>query len=288
MANLTIEEKERRKEKRKQNKYNSTHKMINGIDHKLCDKHHIFFPEESPWVPSTTEYFYYNDKNTLDYLHPECKRCGIEKGKQWVKDNKEKHRDRARISYKENKWDIKGVMRKSAKNRRENGKYLNWQRTKSGKESSIKAREKRKPKEHIMYDIEWDNLKKYFDNKCCYCGLPIEKHYIKRLGVIKQGDFHRDHVIDDGRNDLKNALPSCEVCNSEKHTKTLNEFYNLSNPNYTREKYLKIVQWLRYDYKEYILPKRRYKGQRMVARIKEVEEAKRTNKKNIKEINENG
>jgi len=80
--------------------------------------------------------------------------------------------------------------------------------------------------------------------------------------------------IDNGKNDLRNCVPSCYSCNSQKNKKTLNEFYNPENPNYTYEQYYKIYQWIRYDYKNHILPKRRYKGQHISMRIKEIEQSK--------------
>jgi len=226
--------------------------------------------------------FYYQEKYQEDgtikyYFAPRCKKCDLEKV----------YADRKANPKKRRKWDYKDFekperqiyFKELTKKRRENGKYLAWQRSEAGKESSKRAREKRKLKEHEIYPIEWENTKIYFNNKCVYCGLPIEKHFVKRLKNVKKGDFHKDHVIDDGRNDIKNLLPACESCNSSKHQKTLNEFYNKENPDYTYKRYLKIVQWLKEDYKLYILPKRRYKGQHLSVRLKEIEQAKnKTNK----------
>lgn len=133
----------------------------------------------------------------------------------------------------------------------------------------------RKEKLHIMYEEEWESCKKYFIHKCAYCGLKIEEHYFTRDGITKLGDFHKEHVIDEGKNDLSNCIPSCAECNEEKGTKTLNEWYNINNPKYNRDRYLKIYQWYRWDYKKYILPKRVKAHQRMIDRLKEVEQKKK-------------
>jgi len=66
-------------ERLRQEKFKQTHKLINGIDHKFCSQHGTFFPEESPWMPSITEYFYINKSNGIDGLNTWCKKCSIEK-----------------------------------------------------------------------------------------------------------------------------------------------------------------------------------------------------------------
>lgn len=70
-------------------------------------------------------------------------------------------------------------------------------------------------------------------------------------------DLHKEHIIHDGKNDLRNCVPSCYRCNINKWKYSLNNWYNLNNPNYTFEKYHKIYQWVRYDYKKYIKKKRK-------------------------------
>jgi len=116
--------------------------------------------------------------------------------------------------------------------------------------------QKRKVKNHKISKKEWEDAKNYFNNSCSYCGLPASEHSRIYSGKIQKCDLHKEHVIDDGRNDLKNCIPSCARCNSSKHTKTLNEFYNPSNPDYTYERYHKIYMWMRYDSKKYIKQKK--------------------------------
>jgi len=76
---LTPEEKNRRLQERRKLKYQQTHKIIDGIDYKICDHHHLYFPDESPWILSTSDYFYINKSSGVDGLHPLCKKCAIHK-----------------------------------------------------------------------------------------------------------------------------------------------------------------------------------------------------------------
>lgn len=72
--------------------YEENHKTIDGVEYKLCNKHKKFFPEESEWIPCTEEYFYRNKSNSIDGLHPRCKRCDIKstyKNKRKVKRHNE-------------------------------------------------------------------------------------------------------------------------------------------------------------------------------------------------------
>ncbi|RNB59424.1 hypothetical protein EDM57_04590 [Brevibacillus gelatini] len=80
--------------------------------------------------------------------------------------------------------------------------------------------------------------------------------------IAEGQDLHKEHVIHDGRNDLKNCVPSCRSCNSEKNTRTLNDWYNKNNPKYTYERYFRIYQWMRYDCLKFIKKKRKKKTTR--------------------------
>lgn len=138
--------------------------------------------------------------------------------------------------------------------RRKEGKVRDWQR--KNKDKVKLANEKRSDYNHKITIQEWRDCKQYFNNTCAYCGLKLEDHYFTRLGITKNGDFHKDHVIDDGRNDLKNCIPSCKSCNCSKHETSLNNWYNKENPVFNQERYHKIYLWLRYDHKKFIKQKK--------------------------------
>ena len=73
-----------------------------------------------------------------------------------------------------------------------------------------------------------EELKKYFNNECAYCGLPLSEHYFTRKGVTKLGDFHKEHVDHEGLNDLSNCVPSCSECNSEKNKKIFEKWMEMN------------------------------------------------------------
>ena len=240
-------------ERKRKEKLAKEHKLIDNIDHKLCNQHHIYFPKEDPWIPATLDNFYRNDKNKSDYLHPDCKRCSIARTskrrleklpeiKEYLTDYYKKHREDIIASNQKYQEDKKDYYRELGKKFR-------------GKEESKVKMQKywqtRKHKSHKMSDKEWLGCKQYFDFKCAYCGMTEEEH----KKICGKG-LHKEHVIFDGRNDIKNCVTACHKCNRNKNEKTLNEFYNKDNKIYTYEKYHKIYLWLRYDFQKYIQPRK--------------------------------
>ena len=70
--------------------YEENHRLNeNGELEKHCNKHHIYFTDESPWISCTEEYFYKNSTNTKDGLNGLCKKCSGENNKKY---NKPKNR----------------------------------------------------------------------------------------------------------------------------------------------------------------------------------------------------
>lgn len=152
------------------------------------------------------------------------------------------------LKYKRNKYfeyaeeeTEKERMRANSKRRNENGLFKEWQQNNRDKVNSY-SRQRWSNKKHNIPEKEWRRCKEYFDYRCAYCGMSEDKH----KEIYKQ-QLHKEHVVHDGRDDIKNCIPSCKGCNSSKHTKTLNEWYDTNNHVYSRNRYLKIYQWLRYD-----------------------------------------
>lgn len=249
---LDKEEKEKRSEERRLKKYNKTHKEINGVVYKQCNKHKENFPEEDDWFPCTEEYFYINKSNKSDGLCPKCKECSKAKSMDWKHNNIKRTSELRKRYRKKEENRKKEANRESNRKYRASEKYQQWLRDNPDK---IKGyNKKRNNKNHKINKREWDSCKEYFNNRCAYCGLPIEEHFRKRLGEIQKVDLHKEHVYCGGRNDLKNCVPSCNTCNTSKHEASFNDWYNLSNPVYDKDRYHKICQWIRYDCKKYIEP----------------------------------
>lgn len=131
-----------------------------------------------------------------------------------------------------------------------------WKNTDTGKKKIREYSRKRYTKNHRISEEEWYNCKLYFNFRCAYCGKTWEQNF-EETG----GDLHKEHAVDDGKDNLKNCIPACQSCNSSKREYSLNYWYNPSNPIYTYDRYYAIYLWLRYDHKKYIKkrkPKQKY------------------------------
>lgn len=174
------------------------------------------------------------------YYNPECKECTKKRSVKWAAKNPELIKASKR---KYNKTEIgRAKVKAGVDKNRKTGHYRNWQN--NNKDKLKGYNKKYSNKKHKISKEEWEICKAYFDHKCAYCGL--DEVYHKKL--YKQ-QLHKEHVIHQGRDDIKNCVPSCRSCNSSKHIYTLNQWYNAENPVYTRERYLEIYQWIRYDCK---------------------------------------
>jgi hypothetical protein len=180
-------------------------------------------------------------------LNSECKLCSYKYARKWAIENPEKKNASVRKNNQTEK--TKEYHRRKTRRLTSNGYYKKWNKENPDK---LKAySQKRVKKNHIITKDEWIACKNYFGNTCAYCGMTEEEHR-----QIFNTDLHREHVIDDGRNDIKNCIPSCSTCNNNKKRRTLNEFYNPKNKNYTYERYYKIYMWMRYDCKKYAQKKK--------------------------------
>lgn len=220
--------------------YEESHKMINGVEHKLCRICEIF-------KPMNIDYFYKQKSNLSDGFDSYCKECTKAKAmshynlvketddykkykSNWYQDNRDRVLADRKIYRRENKKRIAA--------------YTKWYQE-NHKEKMRGYQIDRKKKKHRINKFEWEECKSFFNNACAYCGLPFEDHK-----VMHRQDLHKEHVIHEGRNDILNCVPSCRSCNSSKHIYSLNSWYNERHPYYSVERYLKIYQWIRYESKK--------------------------------------
>lgn len=253
---LSAEQKQINLERRRKEKYSKTHKIINGIDHKFCNAHHTYFPSEDPWFPATLDYFYKNNTSGVDGLNPYCKNCGSQKAIQQWKDDPVKHREAHKKYEKTEKF--KRWMHKNQIDMRDYRKEY-WKKN--------KHKNKQYTENHRKHDIinkEWVACKNFFkDDKgiqvCAYCGLPLENHYRIYADKLQKIDFNKEHVDHEGYNDIRNCVPSCNSCNSTKRTRPIQELFDSGDiPEFTQDKYNKIIQWCTDEYKKYIEEKPPY------------------------------
>lgn len=249
-------------------KYKDYHKEENGVLYKKCI-------ECDEWKIADLEHFKLNN-GTKSKLSDRCTPCQevynregylrtrdkqIETAKKRQNENKEALSKYNHEYYMKNKKYFYKKFMKYLENNLEKQKMAVAIWRKNNPELVKKYSKNHRQKEHRITAKEWSNCKHYFANRCAYCGLGIEDHWILRRGKLILMDLHKEHAIDDGKDNLKNCIPSCQSCNSSKREYSLNNWYNTENPNYTYERYHKIYQWLRYDYKKYItkrVPKQKY------------------------------
>jgi len=64
---------------------------------------------------------------------------------------------------------------------------------------------------------------------------------------MQLGDLHKEHIDDNGKDDLSNCIPSCKSCNSSKWKFDFEDWYK-KQKFFTEERYNKIIKWLKEDY----------------------------------------
>lgn len=182
-------------------------------------------------------------KGNYIYYPPYCKDCTKTKAMNWEKEHPEKLKENRR------KTDSNRTEKKKeyTTKRRENGKFLEWQRNNPEKLREY-ANQRKQHKDHRISKDEWISCKEYFNNECAYCGLHISEHFNRYAGELKWTDFHKEHVDHDGSNTIDNCVPSCKLCNSEKHIYGFADWYTEGRRGYTFERKNKILKWLNDDY----------------------------------------
>lgn len=238
---LTTEQKKINKESKRQEILSQTHKEINGIDYKICNMC-------NEYKIATAEYFYFNKSNSIDYLSSRCIICEKKASRQWAIDNPEKYY----ISNARKDTKLKKILykRELSKQRRLDGRHQAWLDKNPDKVKKY-SQDRYHNKIHKITNKEWESCKMYFCHRCAYCGLPIEEHWITRMGKLINMDLHKEHKNHDGSNGLDNCIPSCQSCNDKKWKFEFDDWYNQNNPNFTQERLDKINQWLNEDYKNY-------------------------------------
>lgn len=237
----------------KQKQWNKLHKINeNGIIERQCT-------QCQEWKEESTNNFYLLNKSYPEKgFHAWCKTCVSKKNQEREYQNYERT-IQYQINYNK-KSHRKLAMRERSKQQKDEGQQRLWRENNKDKcNQYVATRELHK--NHEISSKEWSACKEYFNNECAYCGLSIEEHYGTYRGKISLHDFQRDHIYNDGENDLSNCIPACKSCNDHKWKFEFNDWYKEDNPNFTQERYDKIMKWITEDYKQYIeesRPKRKY------------------------------
>lgn len=232
-------------EEKKLNRYNLTHRIVDGVLYKKCSKC-------LEWKPLNKDNFYEWNRSP-DGFNAQCVECSKEYVNRKNANNPEAHRLATQKWYANNSdYKKEYVSNWYQENKEYKQQYfLNYQRMFPEK-MAIHNEKRRKHKEHNITLSEFNNCLKYFNHRCAYCGKPIEEHYNMYLGKLRWENLQREHVNHDGSNDLINCVPSCKSCNDRKNIKDLDEWYNINNINYTQERYDRIIKWLMEDCFQYV------------------------------------
>ena len=190
---------------------------------------------------SIDEFYSYALKNGSMWHQTYCKKCNSRKTDEWNAKNPERRKEIRKNQ--ELKPDRIIYLKENAIRQRQSGQYKQWQENNRDKLKEYNL--KRFSKRHVVTPSEWDACKKYFNDCCAYCGIGFENNWL-----LTGQDFHRDHYLHDGLNDLSNCIPACKSCNCSKHTKRFEDWY-VNHPHYNVERIEKIQKWLNDDWKNF-------------------------------------
>lgn len=177
--------------------------------------------------------------------------------REYYQENNVVIKERSKLRYQENKEEIKEqrkgyfidyrknnieAIAKRTKNYRDSHKEYNsaWHKQ-YGKNNRDKcnvitqryrARKRKLPS--TLTTLQWEQIKKYFNNECAYCGesspLAQEHHFPLVLG---------------GEYAVSNIVPSCRRCNSSKGPKLFSDWYKHQD-YYDKQRESKILNYLGY------------------------------------------
>jgi hypothetical protein len=237
------------REERKQYNYNQSHKETDGVIYKKCSK----CSEEKAWKPMTEEYFYKWSYGTVDEYHSQCIECQLKYRKELNKkpEQKEAQSKRFKEWYENNKEYMLALNDKwFEENKEKTEAYMRWYRR------LYKEKIKEYSQNHRNHDItksEWDYCLKIFNNSCVYCGISedeAKEKYNEKL--------HKDHVDNEGYNDIRNGIPACKGCNDRKLTFDIEEWFK-KQKFFSEDKLNKIIWWITEGYKDCIEEKPPYR-----------------------------
>lgn len=219
-------------------------------------------------LPKTSEYFKV-EKGNKDGLTGACRKCIAEQrkqyrinnkeniakyDKQYRIDNKEKISQRVkqyRIEHKEKILERERQYRIGHKQQQNTGKFKRYRdnhkkelaerfkqwRQSNPEKANIRNQRRRAKKRQLpatLTNEQWDLIKDWFNNKCCYCGKekPLtQDHFVP---LYKGGEYTHNNI-----------LPACLNCNSSKGVKDAMLWYRVQT-FYNRQREQKIFKYLNY------------------------------------------
>ena len=183
------------------------------------------------------------DKSEYDKKYQEKNKDRIVmRRKEYYKDNKveihKKHKEYWIKYYKENK---EKILRNGKKYRNDNPEYMKMVIKKWAQKNSDRVNVKtnrRRAKIRLLPNSltveQWNEVKIYFHNECCYCGKeqPLEQEHL--IPISRGGEYT-----------LNNIIASCRSCNASKSDKLIYDWYP-NQPFYSKEREKAILTYLGY------------------------------------------
>lgn len=173
------------------------------------------------------EYRKRNLEKLLSYSKQYCvenKDKLVEQQHKYAKDNKEK------ICIRKKKYDL------------ENAEKILAYRKQYSKDNALQFRMRNAHRRTLekslpstLTILQWEKIKKDFNNKCAYCGKEtnlVQEHFV---ALSKGGEYTTNNII-----------PSCQYCNSSKHDKNFFGWYS-KYKYYSKKKEKVILKYLNYS-----------------------------------------
>jgi len=242
-------------------KYDDYHRTINNIVQKQCI-------DCKNWFDMNLSNFG-KDKNNKDKHNERCKSCQktkqqayydanreaiIQKNTDYFWANREKQNAQKLEYYNQHKDKFHEKHKEYCESNLEKVKEdeKDWRRKNPEK---LKVYNE-KHRDHDITEKEWRGNQEAFNNCCVYCGKTKDE----QLRQNKE-QFHKDHMVHDGYNDVRNSAPTCTQCNTSKHQYSIEEWYPKQS-FFNQERLNKIYWWMTEGYKSVIEDKPPYRIRR--------------------------
>lgn len=138
-----------------------------------------------------------------------------------------KEKEKQRIYYEKNKEKVINRKRKYRESHKEEYRIY-------FKRNRIKRKMKSAAIPATLTLKQWEEIKQYFNNSCCYCGeeKPLnQEHFIP---LSKNGEYAHTNIV-----------CACSSCNSSKGAKSFFEWYP-THKGYSKKREQKILKFLSY------------------------------------------
>jgi 5-methylcytosine-specific restriction endonuclease McrA len=142
--------------------------------------------------------------------------------KQYFKDYYIQNKDKYKKYYEENKESILARKKEYVKNNKDKVKI-----------SNAKRRSKKKKLLSDLTNEEWETIKEFFGNTCCYCNKKSKLNQDHFIPLSKGGVYSKNNI-----------LPACGSCNSSKNNNDFKNWYQ-NYKHYNKDRELKILNYIK-------------------------------------------